>query len=249
MSLVEKCVSGSTAQVSYKKLGSLSDFTTEKVVADNNALSLPKGMADYGRSASSLAAAMLNEGKSPQEISAALSKHAKGDHPEGQDPARGLLVAWGAGASAVGGTIVAPVAGTAAVVGGALLGAISDTGKQLITMKPNENYSYTDTLIAAGVGALTQGKGLIYTEGVNIGGAWLGSKLKGEDATGAVIGAAVGTVAGAKGGKIITDKLAPVVISPVASEIGGAIGGTVVGTVIGTGIENQIKENGAKNGK
>ncbi|ERT12620.1 hypothetical protein QPK14_17145 [Photorhabdus temperata subsp. temperata] len=43
-------------------------------------------MADYGRSASSLATAMLNEGKSPQEISAALSKHAKGDHLEGQDP-------------------------------------------------------------------------------------------------------------------------------------------------------------------
>lgn len=219
------------------------------VVTDNNALSLPKGMADYGRSASSLATVMSNKGQSSQEISAALSKHAKGDHPEGQDPVRGLLVAWGAGASAVGGTIVAPVAGTAAVVGGALLGAISDTGKQLITMKPNESYSYTDTLIAAGVGALTQGKGLIYTEGVNIGGVWLGSKLKGEDATGAVIGAAVGTVAGTKGGKIITDKLAPVVISPVASEIGGAIGGTVVGTVIGTGIENQIKENGAKNGK
>ncbi|CAE16059.1 unnamed protein product [Photorhabdus laumondii subsp. laumondii TTO1] len=78
----------------------------EWVVADNNALSLPKGLADYGRSASSLATAMLNEGKSPQEISAALSKHAKSDHLEGQDPARGLLVAWGAGASVVGGTIV-----------------------------------------------------------------------------------------------------------------------------------------------
>ncbi|CAQ85403.1 MULTISPECIES: hypothetical protein [Photorhabdus] len=61
---------------------------------DNNALSLPKGMADYGRSASSLAIAMLNEGKSPQEISAALSKHAKGDHPAGQDPVRGLITAW-----------------------------------------------------------------------------------------------------------------------------------------------------------
>ncbi|WP_262500018.1 hypothetical protein [Photorhabdus heterorhabditis] len=53
----------------------------ECVVTDNNALSLPKGVMDYGRSASSLATAMLNEGKSPQEISAALSKHAKGDQP------------------------------------------------------------------------------------------------------------------------------------------------------------------------
>ncbi len=189
---------------------------------------------------------MLNEGKSPQEISAALSKHAKGDHPEGQDPVRGLLVAWGAGASAVGGTIIAPVAGTAAVVGGALLGAISDTGKQLITMKPNESYSYTDTLIAAGVGALTQGKGLIYTEGVNIGGAWLGSKLKGEDATGAVIGAAVGTVAGVKGGEYLTGKVIANGISPVTSEIIGTIGGSVAGTVSGTVIENGFKKGDNK---
>ncbi len=46
----------------------------EWVVADNNALSLPKGMADYGRSASSLATAMLNEGKSLQEISQIIDK-------------------------------------------------------------------------------------------------------------------------------------------------------------------------------
>ncbi|WP_350307332.1 hypothetical protein [Photorhabdus viridis] len=113
-------------------------------------------------------------------------------------------------------------------------------------MKPNESYSYTDTLITAGVGALTQGKGLIYTEGVNIGGAWLGSKLKGEDATGAVIGAAVGTVAGAKGGEYLTGKVIANGISPVTSEIIGTIGGSVAGTVSGTVIENGFKKGDNK---
>ncbi|WP_244866676.1 hypothetical protein [Photorhabdus heterorhabditis] len=172
----------------------------ECVVADNNALSLPKSMADYGRSASSLATAMLNEGKSPQEISAALSKHAKGDHPEGQDPARGLLVAWGAGASVVGGTIVGPITGAAAVIGGGILGGATDVTKQFLTLKPGEHYSATDTLIAVGTGALTQGKGTLFSTLVNTGGAYLGSKVKGEDPTTSMLGNAVGTVIGNKVG-------------------------------------------------
>ncbi|MCK3669959.1 hypothetical protein [Photorhabdus noenieputensis] len=112
----------------------------ECVVTDNNALSLLKGMADYCRSASSLAIAMLNEGKSPQEISAALSKHAKGDHPEGQDPVMRIISHLGIGASAVGGTIVAPINGTTAVIGGGILGRATDTTKQLLTLKPREHY-------------------------------------------------------------------------------------------------------------
>ncbi|WP_188093429.1 hypothetical protein [Photorhabdus heterorhabditis] len=143
---------------------------------------------------------MLNEGKSPQEISAALSKHAKGDHPEGQDPARGLLVAWGAGASVVGGTIVGPITGAAAVIGGGILGGATDVTKQFLTLKPGEHYSATDTLIAVGTGALTQGKGTLFSTLVNTGGAYLGSKVKGEDPTTSMLGNAVGTVIGNKVG-------------------------------------------------
>lgn len=70
----------------------------EKVVVETDALSgwdnLLKGLMDYGQSASSLAVSMSQDEKSPQEITAALSKHAKGNVPEGQDPVRGLLIAW-----------------------------------------------------------------------------------------------------------------------------------------------------------
>jgi len=38
---------------------------------------------------------MIKSGASPDEIAAALSKAAKGDMPEGQDAAKGLLTAWG----------------------------------------------------------------------------------------------------------------------------------------------------------
>ncbi|PHM35693.1 Toxin CdiA [Xenorhabdus mauleonii] len=50
---------------------------------------------EYGRAQSSLAMQMLKEGATPDELSEALAKQARGTHPEGQDPVRGLLVAWG----------------------------------------------------------------------------------------------------------------------------------------------------------
>nr|CAC9112847.1 Uncharacterised protein [Providencia rettgeri] len=52
-------------------------------------------MADYGQSAFTLAETMEKNGYSIQDINVALSDFAKGDHPEGQDPARGFLEAWG----------------------------------------------------------------------------------------------------------------------------------------------------------
>ncbi|WP_118987480.1 hypothetical protein [Photorhabdus sp. CRCIA-P01] len=178
-------------------------------------------MADYGRSA-------------------ALSKHAKGDHPEGQDPVRGLLVAWGAGASVVGGTIVAPVAGAAAVIGGGILGGVTDDTKQLLTLN-QENTIVPDTLIAVGTGALTQGKGTLFSTLVNTGGAYLGSKVKGEDPTTPMLGNAVGTVIGNKVGGKFTNAMLSKGYSNKASEVGG----TIIGNYAGTATD-YIAEEGAK---
>ncbi|XWY11483.1 hemagglutinin repeat-containing protein [Photorhabdus asymbiotica UENP] len=66
-----------------------------KNAVENNALSLPKGMAEYGRAQSSLAMKMYKEGATPDQLSEELARQARGTHPEGQDPARGLIVAWG----------------------------------------------------------------------------------------------------------------------------------------------------------
>ncbi|MCT8249112.1 hypothetical protein [Proteus faecis] len=52
-------------------------------------------MADYGQSVSSLAISMAQNDGSIEEINAALTKAVKGTHPEGQDPALGILIAWG----------------------------------------------------------------------------------------------------------------------------------------------------------
>ncbi len=69
-------------------------------------------MAEYGLSASTLATSMPKDNKSPQGVTAALSKHAKGDLPEGQDPARGLLVAWAPVPAIAASTVIAPATAT-----------------------------------------------------------------------------------------------------------------------------------------
>lgn len=80
---------------------SLADFTTEKVVVENNSLSdgwsslLPAGTADYAQAQASRGVSMIKNGATADEISAALAKAAEGDMPEGQDAAKGLITAWG----------------------------------------------------------------------------------------------------------------------------------------------------------
>ncbi|MCC8375431.1 hypothetical protein CKY10_21940 [Photorhabdus sp. HUG-39] len=214
----------------------------EWVVADNNALSLPKGMMDYGRSASSLATAMLNEGKSLQEISAALSKHAKGDHPEGQDPVRGLLVAWGTGMSTVAAPLLLP---SGATVGSIFAGGIISGTANVSNQLTNGPVNMTDALIATGTGAVTQGKGFWFTEIASITGAYAGAKLQGKDPLSPVIGAGIGNVIGAGTGKVVTDKFKPVVSGAVAEAI-GAGSGAISSEVAGSTVEEKLNKNWSK---
>ncbi len=52
-------------------------------------------MVDYRQSVSSLAILMAQNDGSIEKINAALTKAVKGTHPEGQDLALGILIAWG----------------------------------------------------------------------------------------------------------------------------------------------------------
>ncbi|MBG3014627.1 hemagglutinin repeat-containing protein [Proteus faecis] len=78
--------------------GAITAAQTGKNAVENNFFKpkdLPPGMASYGQSVSSLAISMAQNDNSIDEINAALTKAVKGTHPEGQDPALGILIAWG----------------------------------------------------------------------------------------------------------------------------------------------------------
>ncbi|EMY3222582.1 hemagglutinin repeat-containing protein [Escherichia coli] len=213
-----------------------------KTTIENNGISdgfkLSKGMAEYGLSASTLATSMSKDNKLPQEVTAALSKHAKGDLPEGQDPARGLLVAWAPVPAIAASTVIAPVTATYGFLFGGALGGATDATQQLITMKPGETYSYTDTLIAIGTGSLTQGKGVIFTTVVNGGGAYLGSSIKHEDPTASVAGSIFGSVLGGTTSNKVTNKL----IDKGYGSVTSGVAGDVAGAIVESSSENTIKQ-------
>ena len=80
-------------------------------------------------------------------------------------------------------------------------------------------------------GALSQGKGPLLTGGVSVGGAYVGSTIKGEDPTNAMIGAGVGSAIGSGASKITEN---------VSSEIGGAVVGSITSEVVGGKVTDQL---------
>ncbi|WP_223810699.1 VENN motif pre-toxin domain-containing protein [Pantoea sp. M_9] len=175
---------------------------------NNDMFSLPKGMTDYGQSASTLGTSLANSGVKAEEINAALSKNAQGDLPAGQNAATGLLTAWGAGAATIVAPVLLPAAATAGnVIGAGAIGGSANVFNQLNSGGP---FSATDALIATGVSALTQGKGFLFTEAASITGAYVGASLQGKDAAAPMIGAGLGTLGGTTIGKGV-DKLQTII--------------------------------------
>lgn len=201
-------------------------------------------MMNAGQAASSLGQFMAKNGATAAEIAQAQSDLTKGVGTGAPQPATELVKKWALlmSTAATMGTGSAVRAGAAAT-GGAIGGAANISTQ--LTVNGDKPFSYTDALIAIGTGALTQGKGFAVTEGLSIGGAYVGSTIKGEDPASAMAGAAVGTAIGAGTGKVVTDKVKPVVSDSVA-EIIGAGSGAVSSEVAGSAVQDKLTNDGGK---
>lgn len=117
-------------------------------------------------------------------------------------------------------------------------------------MKPGESISYTDALIATGVSAVTTGKSFLATQVWGMSGAYVGSKIKGDqDSTGAVTGAGVGNVAGATTSTIISGAAGTKLPKPAADMLGSTFGAAVsegTGTVIQKAIDKKPQDQQGK---
>nr|WP_240622526.1 DUF637 domain-containing protein [Thiopseudomonas denitrificans] len=210
----------------------------------NHELHLPHGMMTYGQAASSLAQHMQEQGTSPEELSRALQAMARGDGFEG--PAKDFLKAW-AMVTLTGAGFVSVSGGVVTVVVGSAVGGGSNLAYQMST-KDLKDLSYTDATIATVVGGLTQGKGVLGTVGASMGGAYIGSQIKGEDSTAPVIGAGVGAAAGYVGGKNIENKVKNILPGKRA-EVSGAITGEVISETLSDVVEQTgEKIKGLKDG-
>ncbi|MGY3068297.1 hypothetical protein ACVWYR_003643 [Pantoea agglomerans] len=116
----------------------------------------------------------------------------------------------------------------------AAIGVGVNTGVQLAGKDP---FSYVDAILAGVTAAATTGKGIIASAPVNVGGAAIGSGIKGEEPLNSMAGAAAGTVIGGVGGEIIKG-----VGSKLGKDAVSDLTGTVLGGYIGEKTGNAVKD-------
>lgn len=124
--------------------------------------------------------------------------------------------------------------GAAAMGLGAVISGGANVGYQLTKEEP---FSYTDAFIAATVGALTQGKGFVVTQGAGLSGSYVGSLIKEEDPAYPLLGSFVGTTIGFKGGPIISNVL-KLYVGGTTAEVFGNMAGSFTSEVAGDAVQN-----------
>ena len=193
---------------------------------------------DAGRATSTLSKFMTEHGATPEEVTQAQSDLAKGLGTGAPQPATELVKKWALLMSTAATMGTGSAVGVGAAATGGAIGGAANVSTQL-TVNGDKPFSYTDALIAIGTGALTQGKGPLLTGGVSVGGAYVGSTIKGEDPTNAMIGAGVGSAAGIGAGKVVTDKLKPI-ISDGSAELIGAGTGAITSELTGSKTQEKL---------
>ncbi|CCG86120.1 hypothetical protein EPIR_0755 [Erwinia piriflorinigrans CFBP 5888] len=124
----------------------------------------------------------------------------------------------------------------------AAIGVSVNTGVQLSGKDP---FSYVDVIMAGVTAAVTTGKGIGASAAINMGGAAVGSGVKGEDPTNSTIGAGLGSVAGGVAGKIASEITKPIA-KETASEVSEAAIGAITSEVTGNKVKEQLDRGGKK---
>ncbi|MFC0228905.1 hypothetical protein [Serratia aquatilis] len=133
----------------------------------------------------------------------------------------------------------------AGMLGNAAIGVGVNTAVQLGGKDP---FNYVDAILAGVTAAATTGKGIGVSAGINMGGAALGSAVKGEDPTNSTIGAGVGSVLGSAGGAVIKGSTSTVAKESI-SDLTGAVGGSYISEKTGKLVEDTLEEIDKNNAK
>ncbi len=140
------------------------------------------------------------------------------------------------------------VLGTTIKEGMALNAAIGAGVNAGVQLSGNGPFSYVDVIMAGITSAATTGKGIGTSAAINMGGAAIGSGIKGENPINSMAGAGAGTVAGGIGGTIIkgiTSKAAEEAVS----DLTGAIGGSYISEKAGNFVKYNLDEKGKNDNK
>ncbi|MDJ0038556.1 VENN motif pre-toxin domain-containing protein, partial [Pantoea allii] len=127
----------------------------------------------------------------------------------------------------------------------AAIGVGVNAGVQLTGKDP---FNYVDVIMAGMTAALTTGKGFVVSTPINIGGAAVGSSIKGEDPTNSAVGAGLGSLGGSGTSAVISGALGSSVkagASEAVSAIGGSLAGEAVGNIV-KGVLDEAEKNNKK---
>ncbi|MNG65602.1 hypothetical protein D3C79_238700 [compost metagenome] len=130
----------------------------------------------------------------------------------------------------------------AGMLGNAAIGVGANT---VVQLGGNDPFNYVDAILAGVTAAVTTGKGIGASTAINMGGAALGSAVKGENPIGSVIGAGAGSWLGGKAGQATSGAIGQVV-DKTTSDIGGAVVGSVISETVGGAVKEEIDKAGKK---
>ncbi|MES4611335.1 hemagglutinin repeat-containing protein [Ewingella sp. CoE-038-23] len=213
--------------------------------AENNNLSLPSGMVDYGQAATSWNQYAVDNNLSPEQTQAGLDRLAKGDLPEGANIAKVVVDGYVDGVMIAGAWYLGPAASIGKVVASSAISEIANGSYQWydLSQSGNENKSwdYWGSVSAGITGALAPGRGVWQNAGIAAGGTLF---TDGPDK-----GALAGTGAGWAFGAIV-GVVAPPILNPVLGPGSGFVSdviSSVGGEFIGNKIEDKINKKDFNN--
>ncbi len=177
---------------------------------ENNALSLPSGMMNYGQAVQSYAQYAQDKNLSPEEIKTDMERMVKGDLPEGANITKVIIEGYQDGVFLAGAFYLGPTVAIGKGITGAVIGGGANSAFQYMNMAPGGEFSYYSAAVAAGAGYLAPGYIIGGNTLINMGGAFM---TDGPDLS-AQGGAIAGSLAGGSFGKY-----APVLVGKFGKEL------------------------------
>ncbi|WP_242459978.1 hemagglutinin repeat-containing protein [Pantoea agglomerans] len=126
--------------------------------------------------------------------------------------------------------------------------AIGTTVNSAVQLNSPDPFSYVDAIMAGVTSAATTGQSWKSSMAINMGGAAIGSAVKGEDPTNASLAAGAASVIGGVGGTVVKGATS-LVAKDGASEISGAVAGSYISEKSGKIAENYLDKKDEKNDK
>ncbi|WP_371813263.1 VENN motif pre-toxin domain-containing protein [Kosakonia sp. MUSA4] len=190
-----------------------------KTTVENNALSLPAGMMNYGQAVASWNQYAQDNNLTPEQTQTGLDKLAKGYLPEGANITKAIVEGYQDGVMIAGAWYLGPAASVGKVISGGVIAEIANGSYQWFDLSrpgnENKTWDYKSSISSGISGMLAPGRTVWQNVGIAAGSAFF---TDGPD-----IGSIGGAAAGAWAGGMFGEYAPGIVNSLTGKEVPGFI--------------------------